>query len=105
MAKDFNSVKKAKKSYQGNWEPGKEVTERDRALAMDRALIMSKLFQAETFPKIIEAINISKEVAETKKQEMFFIACGDEITPEQKIWLWNYLKNYNPKYNWGSTGW
>jgi hypothetical protein len=104
MAKGLS--KKAKKSFRGNWERGKEITERDRALAMDRALIMSKLFQAESFSKIIKIINKSEEeFSEAQRQEDFFEACGDEITTEQKTWLWNYLKHYKPQNNWTGTGW
>jgi hypothetical protein len=94
------------KSYKGPWKRGLKVTDEDRALAMDRALIMSELFQKENFEKIVKVINtpVPKGSVDTRQKD-FMKACPDTITNEQKKWLWNYLKNYDPKHNWASTGW
>ena len=83
------------------WNPGNEVLEIDRALAMDRALIMSQLFQAEYFEQIIQIINGSKDQGQFNK---VCTAANITDTTQQK-WLWNYLKNYDPTINWGGTGW
>lgn len=116
MAKDLVPNKKVRKiyrahRYRGNWKPGEPVTEQDRALAMDRARIMSVLFEAKTFSNIVQYLNIvlpqmvSKKATEKEKAEGFFAACGEDITEEQKDWLWNYLKHYDPQKNWTGTGW
>ena len=91
------------KSYKGDWEPNKrEPNDLDRSLAMDRAMIMSQLFQLEKFSKIVKIINMPNVA--TKKQD-FLNACGADITLEQKNWLWNYLKEYKEPNNWVGTGW
>jgi hypothetical protein len=96
-------AKKLRKSYAGDWKLGQEVKPRDRALAMDRALIMSELFQEENFEKIVEIINRPK--SDRNREKDFMNACPSTISDRQKTWLWNYLKNYDPSLNWASSGW
>ncbi len=89
---------------------------RERALAMDRAFIMSRLFSKEYFPKIVNAINISDK---TNRKLGFYAAFGideknigeagnDDFTALQINWLWNYLQHFNPEKVWcanPSPGW
>jgi len=83
------------------WNAGDEVLEIDRALAMDRALLMTQLFRAEYFEKIIGIIN-----APTKDPTAFHNVCASAGIPvDQEKWLWNYLQHYDQNSNWGGTGW
>jgi hypothetical protein len=95
--------------HMGDWEPNKgmEITDKDRALAMDRALIMAVLFKKDYFEEIVLAINhLGNPEMKARAEPMFFEAVKEApLTQKQKEWLWNYLKNYNSANNWTGTGW
>ena len=72
----------------------------DRAKAMDRAFLISKLFRREYFDRVVAAINESDK---KKAVTIFGEACKDAgLTEKQMIWLWNYLKYYNKGLAWNS---
>jgi len=86
-------------TYHTGWQPGDQVTDTDRALALDRALIMSQLFRTEYFPEVVRIINGNKNETD------FINLCEKAGLPDKEQWLWNYLQNYNKKQNWAGTGW
>ena len=70
-------------------------TDLQRDKALHRALKWTKLFQKKNFDDILNAIY---PVADKVK---FDAACNNipGLTPEEKAWLWNYLKNCNDLWN------
>ena len=52
---------------------------------------MTKLFQTNRFNAIMAALYMPKNAA--GRQNAFYGACGNDLTTEEKDWLWNYLKN------------
>ncbi len=94
------------KDYKGKWEPGQPVTDGDRHLAMERALIIGQLLmEPSAFEDIINAIN-DKASPEADRKNKLDAACKKvELQQEQIDWLWNYLKHYDTNSNWTGTGW
>jgi hypothetical protein len=75
------------------------LPDKDRAMAMDRALYMSKLFQKQHFDKIMAVINqkAAMKLSEDAAKDLFIEVCGEaDLTGDEMIWLWNYLKNFDP---------
>jgi hypothetical protein len=81
------------------------IPDKERAMAMDRALFMTKLFQKQHFDKIIAIINqyyvdvknAKGDVVESEAEDAFIEVCGEaDLTGDERIWLWNYLKNFDP---------
>jgi len=69
--------------------------ELDRAKAMDRAFLISKLFRREYFGEIIAAINATD--TKTARAGVFAACEKAGLTEPQTKWLWNYLENYKGK--------
>jgi hypothetical protein len=65
----------------------KTYTERERSLALKRALKFSKLFNGKNFDNILNAIQPPNQLAFTKACE----AAG--LIPSEINWLWNYLQH------------
>jgi hypothetical protein len=81
------------------------IPDKERAMAMDRALFMTKLFQKQHFDKIIAIINqyyvdvknAKGDVVESEAEDAFIEVCDEAgIIEEEREWLWNYLQNYKP---------
>lgn len=94
------------KSYKGKWEKDQEITDEDRHLAMERALMVGRLLlDPEAFEALIHAIN-DKAPSETVQKNNLKAACMKVKMEENQIdWLWNYLKHYDTDNNWTGTGW
>jgi hypothetical protein len=82
-------------------------TDKERAMAMDKAFMMSKLFQEPYFSAIEEALTrLPKDAAGAENLFLeTFVKFREEgqpeiLTKEQKVWLWNYLKHYDAKKDW-----
>ena len=77
-----------------------KIPDKERAMAMDRALYMTKLFQAQHFDKIMAIItqHADGKLGDDEAVAVFTEVCEEAgiIEPEIK-WLWNYLENYKPE--------
>jgi hypothetical protein len=91
-------------------DPTQCAMEMDRAKAMDRAFLMSRLFRKEYFYEIIAIIN-SEKIKSDKPPTEFVDVCmkalegvskNETVIRKQSRWLWNYLKNYSPENAWNS---
>jgi hypothetical protein len=61
-------------------------------MALARAMKFQPLFRSEYFDEIVQSIQIADE---TDRQNAFDSAVAGIkwLTPAEKTWLWNYLKN------------
>lgn len=83
----------------------RQPQDRDRAIAMERALFMSKLFREPYYTNIMSSLNLyssasANEDSETMKvaETKFETTCKNAgLIDKETVWLWNYLKNYNPE--------
>ena len=94
------------KSYKGKWKKDQQVTDEDRHLAMERALIVGQLLMdPSAFETLIDAIN-DKASPETARKNKLKVACMKVNLEQNQIdWLWNYLQHYDTNNNWTGTGW
>lgn len=58
---------------------------------MARAVSMAKLFESNRYQAIMNAINMPD--AAPGRKNAFYNACGNDVTTEEKDWLWHYLQN------------
>ena len=68
-------------------------------MSMDRALYMTKLFQKTHFNKIMGILTqkADNKLTEAEAKDLFIEVCGEAgLITAEILWLWNYLKNYNP---------
>jgi hypothetical protein len=80
--------------------------DRNRYLAMRRAVRMNKLFKEAHFDAIMGALYLPEDApGHTERKDAFYTACGSAgLDPVEKDWLWNYLQHCNqtgfPGHTW-----
>jgi hypothetical protein len=76
-----------------------KATDKERALAMDRAFFMSRLFREPYYSEIMQALNLYStrdEIAMKQAETDFKNTCrAADLNKKEKDWLWNYLKNFD----------
>lgn len=81
-----------------------QITYREKETA--KALKMAILFSEPHFSEIVEILNDlgniedlqeREKIAELKKSQFFEAFKGTKIEEKEQLWLWNYLKHYDPK--------
>jgi hypothetical protein len=77
--------------------------EMDRAKAMDRAFLMSRLFRREHFYDIVVAINNKEDRKQAATDFMNVCTKSAGLSEDQAVWLWNYLKRYKPELAWNQS--